>query len=74
MTRLQYIKLRNNIFLGAYDFFGLNQYSAYLVTDAIEPAIGTPSWEKDKAAKDSRDPSWLGAASDWLYVSEIIKS
>lgn len=56
-------------FPGSYDFFGLNQYSSFLVEYAEEPEIGSPSWEKDMGTRLFRDPSWRTAASEWLYVS-----
>lgn len=58
-----------NIFIGAYDFFGLNQYSAFLVESVPEPDIGSPSWEKDMATRVFRNPAWMPSASSWLYVS-----
>lgn len=60
------------IFIGAYDFFGLNQYSSFLVKSIKEPEIGTPSWEKDMGTQLSRDPSWKTSASVWLYVCQIL--
>lgn len=60
----------SNLLSGAYDFFGLNQYSAFLVQHIEEPEIGSPSWGKDMGVHLSRHPSWQSSASEWLYVSK----
>ncbi|CAD7089709.1 unnamed protein product [Hermetia illucens] len=54
---------------GAADFFGLNYYTTRYIELAEKVADQPPSWENDVGIKESVDPSWKKAKSDWLYSS-----
>ena len=48
------------LFLGSYDFLGLNFYSANYVTPDVSTNVENPSYYDDKDTKGSSDPKWLG--------------
>ncbi|XP_047122092.1 myrosinase 1-like [Schistocerca piceifrons] len=51
---------------GSADFFGLNHYSTYLVTDGLSGL--EPSILRDTGVIKTVDPSWPESASSWLKV------
>jgi hypothetical protein len=56
------------LFLGTFDFFGLNHYSTNLATAGT---IGeSPSLLRDTGVQMSWDPSWPSSASYWLKVRQ----
>jgi beta-glucosidase/6-phospho-beta-glucosidase/beta-galactosidase len=53
---------------GSSDFFGMNYYtSAYITINKTAPGPqGDPSWFKDSGIKESLDPNWKRAKTQWL--------
>lgn len=57
---------------GAYDFFGVNHYTANLVSATKYFAeFVVPSLHDDANVGIYNPPEWPQAASTWLYVSKI---
>lgn len=53
----------NIIFLnisGTFDFYGLNFYSAHMVTAGDDSVADDPNYWNDKATNTYADPQWLG--------------
>lgn len=57
---------------GAIDFFGVNHYSALLVSAAKDEEFIVPSLYGDAGVVTSVPDEWPKAASSWLIVSPII--
>lgn len=57
-----------NYIKGTYDFFGLNHYSAELISNVEELPVGDPSFIADKRLKLSYDPSWSVSNIEWMNV------
>ncbi|WAR02824.1 LPH-like protein, partial [Mya arenaria] len=53
---------------GTFDFFGLNFYSAGLVTSDYGTSE-VPSYYNDKDTKGVDNPNYLGSGSSWLHVT-----
>ncbi|KAJ8963365.1 hypothetical protein NQ318_018838 [Aromia moschata] len=54
---------------GTHDFLGVNFYTSSLVNATSEPAIDTPSWDKDGGVLEYVSPDWPSSASSWLKVT-----
>ncbi|KAH3891376.1 hypothetical protein DPMN_015475 [Dreissena polymorpha] len=53
---------------GTFDFFGLNFYSAELVTSDFYDSV-IPSYYNDKSTKGVENTNYLGSGSSWLKVT-----
>ncbi|KAF2887322.1 hypothetical protein ILUMI_18851, partial [Ignelater luminosus] len=54
---------------GTYDFFGLNHYTSFTISDAPEfPIGGKPSLVEDARLIAGQDPNWPSTAADWLKI------
>lgn len=51
---------------GTADFFGLNHYSTYLVSDNEYPINSKTSRDKDTGVKLEQDPKWPASTLNWL--------
>lgn len=56
------------LFVGTFDFYGMNHYSTRLATFAKKAAGCHTCWGKDVGVELHVDPKWNGSASKWLKV------
>lgn len=56
------------MFIGTFDFYGMNHYSTKLATPAQKAVNCHTCWEKDVGVELHVDPKWPGSASKWLQV------
>lgn len=61
-----------NLLRGSSDFFGLNHYTTFLMSDvAIQKNWKIPSWDHDTGVLMEQNPDWPKPGADWLSVRSI---
>lgn len=53
---------------GTFDYFGLNHYTTWLVSNDVDRKVGRPSFLDDIGAVRHVDPKWPEASNSWLKV------
>lgn len=64
------INLQIELLRGSSDFFGLNHYTTYLMSDMpMLKGWRVPSWDHDTGVLLEQNPLWPKPGADWLAVS-----
>lgn len=64
----QFVENEIRFIQGSFDFFGLNHYSSWLVSDTRIPVNAPFSHWKDVSVSMQQDPKWKPSAATWLKV------